>query len=52
MKIRHAVEYISGYSGGINQYRREYCQNEAEAHKRAEELKRKHYISVRVIRTW
>lgn len=52
MNIRFAVEYICGYSGGVNQYRREYCENEAEAHKRAEELKSQKYIGVEVIRTW
>lgn len=52
MEIRFAVEYNCGYSGGVNQYRREYCQNEEEAHKRAEELRKQKYIGVEVIRTW
>ena len=52
MKIRFAVEYICGYSGGVNRYRREYCKNEAEAYKRAKELRSQNYISVEVIRTW
>jgi hypothetical protein len=53
MKVRFAVEYVCGYLGcGVNEYRREYCSDEAEAHKRAEELKAKGYIGVAVIRTW
>ena len=53
MEIRFAVEYICAYLGnGVNQYKREYCKNEAEAHKRAEELKSQKYIGVEVIRTW
>lgn len=52
MKIRFAVEYICGYSGGVNQYRREYFDIETEAHKRAEELRSQHYIGVEVFRTW
>lgn len=52
LKIRFAVEYICGYSGGTNQYRREYCKNEEEARKRAEELRRQNYTCVEVIRTW
>lgn len=53
MKVRFAVEYVCGYLGcGVNEYRREYCSDEAEAQKRAEELKNKGYIDVAVIRTW
>ena len=52
-RMRFAVEYVCGYLGcGVNEYRREYCSDEAEAHKRAEELKSKGYIGVEVIRTW
>lgn len=53
MEVKFAVEYICGYlCNGVNQYKREYCKNEAEAHKRAEELKSQKYIGVEVIRTW
>lgn len=52
MEKNFVVEYVSGYLGwGVNQYEREYCQNEEEANKRAEELKKKGYIGVGVFRT-
>ena len=50
--MRFAVEYVSGYLGfGVNKVEREHCGNEEEAHKKAEELKAKKYIGVKVIKT-
>ena len=50
--MRFAVKYVSGYLGmGINAYEREYCDSEAAANARAEELKAAGYYGVEVIRT-
>ena len=50
--MKFAVEYVSGYLGfGVNKIEREYYSNEAEAHKKAEELKAKNYIGIKVIKT-
>ena len=48
--MKFAVEYIGGYLGfGVNEIRRIYCKDKIEAEKKAEELKTKNYIGVKVI---
>lgn len=47
--MKFVVEYVSGYLGwGVNKIEREYYSNEEEAHKKAEELKAKNCIGVKV----